>query len=242
MTLTTTRIISSKLLQCQLQSTSAAVRNSRRVVGRAVFGASSGSSNNLSAAATTSQRSFSSPSLLNPMEWWKNRQATKEAEHYETKIKNMADKTEWTIGDLHAELAEAMSSWVSKVPGLNATKEHQVAQELYTRVSAIQDVVGTTATVERFELLSKKEKLQMAVKAKCSLEELTTTLHQFESMALMHRVIRYRVQHNEPLPKTADAMQTLLQTIGPKLLSKRQKQQMQKMQQKRIKMKNIKKR
>lgn len=176
-------------------------------------------SNGISGAA----RSFASYS---PLDWWKNRQEAKEIEKYKARIAEMAKKKDWVIGDMLKELDEVKQSWASKIPGINQGKEIKMATTMHKKLSSLVEFVGADATVERLKLMTEKEKLQCAIAAESTCEDLAQLVDQFDIMCLMHRVVRLRAQQKLPIPETPEAMQLAIQNDGMHLMSKEQKTKM----------------
>ena len=174
-------------------------------------------------------------SSYSPVEWWRGRQEAKEAEKYTKRVTEMAEKAFFTVGDMSDELGEAVSSWAAKIPGLNNNKEINQAKAMHKTINGLMEITGRDATVDTLSELSRAEKLKAAVAAETSVEEINVVIQQFEGMSLMHRVLRKRKEEGRPIPKTADSMQAVIQTEGPKLLTKAQKSRMMKNQERNIK-------
>jgi hypothetical protein len=166
--------------------------------------------------------SFSSYS---PLEWWKNRQESQEAEKYKKRIQYMASKDAWTVGDMKEELDELMSSWTAK---LSDSKEVRQGKDMHKTVSGIIAVVGDDATDVELENMSRTDKLKASIQGETSVEDINMFARQFQTMALMHRVLRKRKEEGKSLPQTVESMQTVIQAEGAKLLSKNQRNRMMK--------------
>jgi hypothetical protein len=151
-------------------------------------------------------------------------------EKYGERIQFMANKESWTIGDMQAELDTVVSSWASKLPGLRDNKETQIAKKMHRALSGIIEVIGKDATDAELDAMTRKQKLEAAVRGETSVEEINILSQQFQSMALMHRILRKRKLESKSIPTTADGMQALLQSDGSKLLSEAQKERMKKAQ------------
>jgi hypothetical protein len=174
-------------------------------------------------------------SFSSPLEWWKDRQETKEAGRYKQRVVDMSMKESWTVADLGDELAEAVTSWVAKIPGLSNNKETNMAKEMHKTLTGIMDIVGRDATDETLENMSRVDKLRAAVAGETTVDQVNTVIQQFGAMSLMHRVVRKRRLEGKPIPSTADSMQTVLQTEGTKMMSKTQRDRMLKTSQRMMK-------
>jgi len=172
----------------------------------------------------------SSASSYSPLEWWRNRQAQKEEKQYKERIENMASKDTWRLSDTQGELDEVVKSWAAKIPVLNQSSEVKMAQSLHKTVTALIQVVGADADDDRLEEITRAEKLQAALAAETSVEEINILIKQFQNMALMHRVLRHRKVEGKPLPTTSEALQLVMQVDAPKFLTKAQKARMTGMQ------------
>jgi len=161
-----------------------------------------------------------------PVEWWRGRQEKKEAEKYVKRIEDMSQKEKWTIGDMGDELDEVVQSWSAKMPVLSNNKEMQMAKKMHATIQGLVGVVGRDASDDILDNMTRTQKLQAAVAGETTVEEINLLVQQFQTMALMHRVLRKRVAQGKPLPTTQEAMQTVLQAEGRLALSKKQKSQM----------------
>jgi hypothetical protein len=167
-----------------------------------------------------------SSSSYSPVEWYRLRQERKEAEKYSDRIKYMAGKPQWTVGDMLAELDEVVQSWISKMPILSDNKETKQAKKMHKSVKGIATIMGADATGSQLESMSRTEKLKAALEGETTAEEINILISQFQTMDMMHRVLRKRVDDGKALPQTAEAMQAAVQSEGSKLLSKKQKTKM----------------
>jgi hypothetical protein len=158
------------------------------------------------------------------MDWWRDRQSKKEETKYKERVLQMAEKETFRVADMIEELDEINKSWMAKMPFLSSSKETKTAKHMFKVISAVGSVAGTDATLEKLEALSRKEKLQIAIAAETSLEEINTIIQQFGVMDIMHKVVRKRKLDGKPIPLTQEGMQAAMQTDAITLLSKAQKE------------------
>ena len=185
----------------------------------------------LQSATTTTTRSMSSSSSsFSPLKWWRDRQQNKEAAKYKERIADMANKPQWTIQDMKAELDEVVSSWTAKIPGINNNKETAMAKKLHAVCMGLIRVIGPDATDERIQAMTRTEKLKAAAAGATTVQEMNQLIQQFGTTALMHKILRNRVLSGKSLPETPEATQALMQTQGRNFLSAAQKQKMIKAQ------------
>ena len=168
-----------------------------------------------------SLRNFSS---FSPVQWWQDRQKSKESEKYKERVQSMAAKAEWTLTDMKGELDEVVTSWTSKVPGLNNNKETEIAKKLHQVITGLISIVGDNATMDRLETMTRTEKLKAAAAANTSVQEINMLVQQFSTTSLMHKVLRHRQETGRPLPETPEATQAMVQAQGRNFLSASQKQ------------------
>ena len=193
-------------------------------------------------------------SSYSPIEWWKNRQESQQASKYRDRLLAMASSERWTLTDMQQELREVSNSWSAKLPGLSQQKEIKTAQQLETIVQALLNVcttsgtatdAGTSATTgtttdsdaidaDRLERMDRKEKLQAAVQAGVPVEEINRTIQQFQMMAMMQKALRQCKEKGTPIPTTQEGVQTLIQSQGIQLLTKKQRAKFGKEQAKRM--------
>lgn len=170
--------------------------------------------------------SDTSSSSYSPIDWYRNRQERKEEVKYRQRLASMSTKPVWTVGDMLEELEEVVKSWIAKMPILSNNKETKMAKQMHKSVLGIVNIMGSEATSEQLEAMSRTEKLKAALQGETTAEEINILIMQFQTMNLMHRVLRKRIQDGKPLPESADAMQTAVQSEGSKLLTKGQKSRM----------------
>ena len=180
--------------------------------------------------APTSQavRSLSS---FSPVQWWQDRQQTKEADKYKKRILEMSNKPDWTLQDMKGELDEVVNSWTSKVPGLNNNTETEIAKTLHQTITGLTSIVGTDATMDRLETMTRTEKLKAAAAASTTVQEINQLIQQFSTTDLMHKVLRHRQAAGRSLPDTPESTQAVIQAEGRNFLSAPQKQKMAKQNQ-----------
>ena len=138
----------------------------------------------------------------------------------------MAQKENWTLNDMKSELDEVVSSWTSKVPGLNNNKETEIAKKMHQVLTGLVNIVGPDATMDRLETMTRTEKLKAAAAAQTSVQEINMLVNQFSTTSLMHKVLRARKVAGKALPETPEATQAVVQTEGRNYLSAQQKQKL----------------
>jgi hypothetical protein len=164
--------------------------------------------------------------VSSPWQWWKNRQESKNEEKYKQRVNYMVNKPDWTLNDMAQELDEVLSSWTSKIPGVNNNKEVAMAKQMHKTVTSVMSVVGVDATVEDLDKMTRADKLQAAVKSEQSVEEINIFIHQFSTASMMHRVLRKRKLEGKRIPETPEAMQEIIQTEGKSVLTPTQKEKL----------------
>ena len=140
-------------------------------------------------------------------------------------MKFMANKEKWTLSDMKAELDEVVSSWSSKVPGLNNVKELEISKKMHKSLVATISVVGD-ATLDRVEKMTRIEKLKAAAASQSTVQDINILIDQFSHTTVMHKILRDRLKNNKPLPETPESAQTILQAEARKHLSAQQKKKM----------------
>jgi hypothetical protein len=174
----------------------------------------------------------SSPTSFSPLDWWRGRQERNEASKYKQRLHDMAMKETWTIGDMQDELEEVEKSWLAKVQD---SAEIRQAKQMNATVKGIVSVIGDKATDDDLANMTRAEKLKAAAGAGISVEQVNILVQQFQTMGLMHRVLRLRVNQGKAIPTTAEAMQSVMQVEGPKLMNAAHKKSMLQLQQKKMK-------
>jgi hypothetical protein len=177
---------------------------------------------NLHGTAALSFSSASSSSWYNPAEWWKNRQLSKEADKFKERVQAMAAKEAYKLTDMLEELDEVNKSWMAKVPGLN-NKDTEMAKVMYKTVAAMVSVLGQEATYETLLNTSKKERLEIAIAADTTLDDVQLITEQIRMMSITQRVMRKRALDGKPLPTTMGAMQVVLENEVVGVLTRQEK-------------------
>ena len=147
----------------------------------------------------------------------------------------MSEKSDWTLNDMKVELDEVVSSWMTKVPGLNNNKETEVAKKLHQTIVGTMSIVGDDATMERLDQMTRTEKLKAAAAGQTTVQEINVLIQQFNTTSLMHKVLRHRKAAGRALPETPEATQAIIQAEGRNFLTSAQKQKMQKMSERSMK-------
>ena len=143
----------------------------------------------------------------------------------------MAQKDKWTIGDMQAELKEVEKSWLAKIQD---SAEVRQAKQMNATVTGIVHVMGADATDHDLAHMTRTQKLKAAAHSGVGVEQINMLAQQFQTMGLMHRVLKQRQAQGKAVPTTAEAMQSVMQVEGPKLMSPEHKKNMMKLQQKRM--------
>lgn len=164
------------------------------------------------------------------MEWWRDRQESKEAEKYKQRLLDMSRKDTWVVGDMLEELREIKDSWAAKIPGVNQQKEIQMGTEMLKAVEGIAATMGADYPADRLPDMTVRQKLQCAVAGETTASTIDQIVQQLQLMALTHKVVRSRHLQGKPIPATSEAMQTLMQMEGVRFLSKQQRQKLAKRQ------------
>lgn len=185
--------------------------------------------------ALFSSSSDASSSGYSPVDWYRNRQERTEEEKYRDRIVFMAGTPVWTVGHMLKELDEVVQSWISKMPILSDNKETKMAKRMHKSVQGIVNIMGDGCTAKQLDAMSRTEKLKAALEGETTAEEINILISQFQTMDLMHRILRKRVDQGKPLPQNAEAMQGAVQSEGSKMLSKAQKTKMQDVQARKMK-------
>ena len=140
----------------------------------------------------------------------------------------MAHKETWTIGDMKSELDEVVKSWKVKIPVISDNKESKMAKQMHKTLTGIIKVMGEDATGEMLEQMTRTEKLKASLEGETTVEDINGIIVQFQTMDIMHRILRKRKAEGKKIPETADAIQAIMQAEGAQVLSKSQKDRMKK--------------
>jgi hypothetical protein len=78
-------------------------------------------------------------------------------------------------------------------------------------------------------------KLQISIKSGADLKDINALIQQFQSMDIMHRVLRYRMEHGLEIPTDEEGAKMLLQKDVQKVLTPQEVKEMQRARMKLIK-------
>ena len=67
----------------------------------------------------------------------------------------------------------------------------------------------------------------ICLKCESDFQEINALVTQFKSMDIMHRVLRYRVENNMPIPTSEDEAKNVMQADMRKVLSSKELKDMQ---------------
>lgn len=138
-------------------------------------------------------------------------------------LEKMTNLEVWTLGSFVDDLESSMSDWKTKIPGMGMTSQVTAMKESMKVMNAIISKTGKDATADDFAKLGRRDKLKIALEGDCSIEDLNSVISQFQSMQIMHRVLRYRKSKGKPLPKDEKSMQSAIKEDGNAVLTKKEK-------------------
>eukprot|EP00591_Stephanopyxis_turris_P002743 CAMPEP_0195522170 /NCGR_PEP_ID=MMETSP0794_2-20130614/20079_1 /TAXON_ID=515487 /ORGANISM="Stephanopyxis turris, Strain CCMP 815" /LENGTH=254 /DNA_ID=CAMNT_0040651861 /DNA_START=140 /DNA_END=904 /DNA_ORIENTATION=- len=141
-------------------------------------------------------------------------------------LEKMSNYAVWNLNAFAAELDHSLGGWANKIPGVGQLKDIKALRESRKVLDAAISVLGEDAVANDMKNIGKKEKLQICIKGEATMEELNQVITQFESMEMMHRVLRYRKAKGVPLPTDEAAMRTAVQEDAQKLITKTEKKVM----------------
>lgn len=141
-----------------------------------------------------------------------SRTKRQQQEKYAEQLQCMANADRWTLKLFLGQIEEAMpTGWRSKIPGTGNTKEAVAAKQTQDVIKGIIDEIGGDANVKDLDVLGRKEKLRISLKAGLSVEDINIMVKQFKSMEIMHKVLRTRKEEGKALPTDEDGMMALVQ-------------------------------
>lgn len=160
-------------------------------------------------------------------------------ERYAKQISKMAHAEKWTIQQFHDQIKETTGGWRSKIPGLgdmDAMKQMNATQSI---LEATIDVLGNDSSAVDLKEMSKKQKLQISLRSGESLKDINVLVGQFESMEVMHQILRYRVERGKSLPLNEEDAKVIMQTDAKEALPERVLKDMKRQRMKAMKQKNL---
>lgn len=160
---------------------------------------------------------------------------TQQGDEYAKQISDMANSQLWTLSNFHQQIKSASGGWKAKLPGMGNTDAVKQMKAMRQLLEATMEVAGDNASAKELKDLGRKEKLQISIKSGAELRDINALIQQFQSMDIMHRVLRYRVENGLELPKDEEGAKMLLQKDVKKVLSPQEVKEMQRARMKSLK-------
>jgi len=154
------------------------------------------------------------------------RQKRDQAKKFSEQLAKMAASEKWTLALFTDELNSTLSSWRAKIPGLRDLAQVNQTKEAKRLFQAFIDELGGDKTASDLAKLNRTEKLRVSLRSGVSVQELNVAIRQFQSMEIMHQVLRKRHVDGKPLPKDEEAMKAAILTEGASSMTKEQKKGM----------------
>jgi len=147
----------------------------------------------------------------------------------------MANAESWTLLHFNDQIKEATGGWRSMIPGMGRVDAIKKMRETQKLLEAAMDIVGSDAGAKELKEIGKKEKLKISLKSGAELKDINALVSQFESMDIMHRVLRYRVENGKPLPVSEEDAKNIMQNDVKYAFSEREMKDMQRQRMKLMK-------
>lgn len=180
-----------------------------------------------------SSKSEEKPGLFDRMKnAFTDRQERKAEEQFAEQLQKMANCERWTIKDYQEDLSRITDSWRTKIPGLGDEKQIKSAKQINEISKAVIEVVGANATASELLEMSRIDKLKVSVASGASVEDINIMLQQFQSIEVMHQVVRRRKLEGKPIPHDQASMRSILQAEGLQAMNKTQRKNMKELQMK----------
>jgi hypothetical protein len=157
------------------------------------------------------------------------------SDDYGKQIYNMSRCESWTLNDFSNQMKAMSGGWKAKLPFLSGTDQVKQMKKMQALVDATMEVVGTDANASQLKEIGKKEKLMICLKCESDLQEVNSLITQFQSMDIMHRVLKYRKENNLSIPTTEEGTKNAMQSDMRKVLTTREFKSMQRQRMKNMK-------
>ena len=175
-------------------------------------------------------------------------------DQYAKQISDMANSESWTLSNFHKQVKDSSGGWKAKLPGMGSTDTVKQMKAMQALLEAAMAVAGDNASAAELKELGKKEKvscyetlnlpyseqrthlshfltsfyqLKISIKSGADLKDINALISQFQSMDIMHRVLRYRVENGMEIPMDEDTAKTVMQRDIKKVLSPQEQKEMQ---------------
>lgn len=167
----------------------------------------------------SSIRSFSSNEGGGLFSSLKNKIIPSQEDQYKQQITTMAEAPTWTISHFHKQIKDSTGGWRSMIPGASSTQTVKQMNAMKKLLQATMDVLGESAGANELKEMSKKEKLQISLKCGAELKDINSLVSSFESMDIMHRILRRRVENGKSIPLDEESAKVMMQTEAVNVLT-----------------------
>lgn len=157
-----------------------------------------------------------------------DREQKKQADKYAEQLQKMASVDSWTLKAFSDEISQSLSSWRMKIPGMSNVQQVKAVKEQQKIIEAIKVEVGENGTAADITALGRKEKLKISLRSDVSIQDMNMLIKQFQSMDVMHKVLRQRKLAGKDIPTDEQGVKALIHKEGKTALTREQKQTMKK--------------
>ncbi|GMI05383.1 hypothetical protein TrLO_g7657 [Triparma laevis f. longispina] len=138
------------------------------------------------------------------------RNEEKAKENFASEMEKMLKTEKFDLKHFISELDSGLSSWRAKAANLTGSNEDlKTLQETKAMLESIQFIVGNRALNSRS--LDRRNKIAIAAKAGKNVNDINVAVDSFMKMQSMHRWLQDRKKRGEPMPKSQEEAQELMQ-------------------------------
>jgi len=125
-----------------------------------------------------------------------------------------------------------LGGWKSYVPGISTKSKIEAIKGEKDMVDAAIAVLaegeGGMVVLEDLKCMSRKDRLRICLESKSSTSTISTFIENFESMTILHRILRFRLETGKALPVDEEEAKRMMQMDFKDVLSVRERKDMQK--------------
>eukprot|EP00588_Corethron_pennatum_P014643 CAMPEP_0194268580 /NCGR_PEP_ID=MMETSP0169-20130528/2883_1 /TAXON_ID=218684 /ORGANISM="Corethron pennatum, Strain L29A3" /LENGTH=233 /DNA_ID=CAMNT_0039009861 /DNA_START=68 /DNA_END=769 /DNA_ORIENTATION=- len=153
-----------------------------------------------------------------------SRRESKESEKMKDQFGKLSLLDVFTLRAFLDEMSTGLSDWRSKLPGVRNNDQVKKLKKSQVILLSISEEIGPSATntvARPMAALGRKEKLRVALRCGKSVEEVNASIGEFETMELMHAVIKKVMEGGGEVPETRQDMEDAMGLYATKVIPKK---------------------
>uniref|UniRef100_A0A6U5KA11 Uncharacterized protein n=1 Tax=Corethron hystrix TaxID=216773 RepID=A0A6U5KA11_9STRA len=148
-----------------------------------------------------------------------SRYEAKESEKMKEQFSKMANLKSFTLRHYLDEINAGLTDWRAKIPGIRKNDKIKQLKITQSILQAVTEEIGDQ--LDPTSHLGRKEKLRISLRCGRTAEEVNDALREFETMSIMHAVIRRTLDDGGKIPESREDLEEAMTANASKVLSKK---------------------